>query len=124
MLWDYHIGEPVVESVVTVEHRAYVVSQFGSFYCFDVRSGKKLWEASGVKQFVAQAKDRLYVVDKSGDRLSTLRVSDGQRIDRLPISGFTRFVANGKTDRLFLVSETGFVQSLRQRGVKAPIRYQ
>lgn len=122
-LWEYHIGQPIVKPVVAIGTRAYVVSQFGLMICFDVQTGKKLWETRDVSQFVAQAKNHLYVLDTSGVNVSTLRVSDGRRIDRLPISGYAKVVCNSKTDRLFLVSPTGLVQSLRQRGVDEPIRH-
>ena len=123
ILWGYHLGQPIVEPVIAIGARAYVVTQFGQLHCFDARTGKKFWETRDISQFVAQTSDRIYALDSSGEKVSVLRASNGQRIGKFPIAGFTRVVCNDKTDRLFFVTETGFIQSLRQRGVEEPLRH-
>ncbi|MGD9127866.1 MAG: PQQ-binding-like beta-propeller repeat protein [Planctomycetia bacterium] len=122
-LWEYQLGEPIVNPAVAIQSRAYVISEFGLMICFDVPTGKILWTRKNASQFVAQTKDRLYVLNQLGDRLLILRASDGSRFDQLTIPGFTKVVANDKTDRMFFATDTGFIQSLRQRGQKEPVRY-
>lgn len=114
-LWEYHVGQPVVNPVIAVDARAYVVTQFGLMLCFDVRTGQKLWETANVSKFAAQSNEWLYVVDDSLERISILRATDGRRIDHFPISGFSRVLSNDQTNQLFLANETGFIQALSPR---------
>ena len=122
-LWEYHFGEPIVQPIVTIEDRAYVFSQYGTMVCFDARLGKKLWSKKGISQFVAKTKERIYVLDQLRDKLLILRASDGGELDQLSISGFTKVFCNDKSDRLFFATESGLIQSLRQRGMKKPVWY-
>jgi hypothetical protein len=121
-MWRFAAGGPIVVAPTLVDTSLYVALQLGGLYCIDAKEGTQRWFAPGIMQFVAASKERVYATDKFG-RLQILNAKTGARLDSFPIPGLPIRVANDQTDRIYLVSETGLVQCLREVEAVKPLVY-
>jgi outer membrane protein assembly factor BamB len=112
-LWRFSTGEPLVEPAVVVDKRVFAATQPGGMYCLDAKSGSQIWWAPDLLQFIASSKNRLYAVDRL-NRMVVLDVSTGARLDALPFPTQAVRMYNDQNDRIYLVSESGLVQCLRE----------
>jgi hypothetical protein len=112
-LWRFSTGEPIVESPAVIDKHVYVTTQLGGMYALDTESGKSLWWAENVTRFAAASKTRVYATDGMG-RLLILSAASGAKLDSIPTEGISTVLANPDTDRVYLVSNTGLIQCLRE----------
>ena len=92
--WRYSAGEAIVRSPVVINDRVYVCTQLGGLHCLDMKTGKDLWWAADIRQFLAAGKHRVYVVDRY-QRLLALNADNGQRVDTILAGDFSVSPANG-----------------------------
>ena len=122
-VWRFSTGEPIVEPPAVIDDRVYVATQLGSMYCLDRKTGKSLWRAEDVMRFVAASKARVYATDDTG-RLLILNAASGARLDAMPIGHVASVLANSDTDRIYLVSDGGLIQCLREAEQNEPLHAQ
>lgn len=121
-LWRFSTGEPIVRSPAVIGDRVYVATQLGGMYCLESKTGKNLWWAPGVVQFVAASKDRVYVVDRTG-RILALDAASGARLDTISTENISVIMANTDTDRIYLIGRKGLIQCLRETEQIKPIEH-
>lgn len=121
-LWKTATGEPIVEPVIPIGAHLYVTSDLGGMYCLDAANGNKLWHAPQIMKFIAASPTRLYVADKLG-RLLVLDSKNGARIDTLPFAAADIMVRNMRTDRIYLIADTGLIQCLHETELAQPARH-
>lgn len=121
-LWRFSTGEPLVEPAVVVDQRVYAATQPGGLYSLDAKTGDQLWWSPQVMQFVAASRDRIYAVDRLG-KMVVLDVKTGARLDAIPFPPNAVRMINDQTDRIYLVSDTGLVQCLREIENVEPVRH-
>jgi outer membrane protein assembly factor BamB len=112
-LWRFSTGEPIVESPAVIDEHVYVTTQLGGMYALDTKTGKSLWWAENVRRFAAASKTRVYATDGMG-RLLILSAASGAKLDSIPTAGISTVLANADSDRVYLVSNTGLIQCLRE----------
>ena len=112
-IWRFSTGEPILERAAVIGRNAYVCTQPGGMYCLGTKTGIQQWWAPQVKQFIAASKERIYAADKLG-RMLVIDAQTGARIDALDIMSYPIRLMNMQTDRIYLASETGLVQCLRE----------
>jgi len=120
--WRFSTGVPIVQPAAVIDDRLYVTTQPGGMYCLDGKDGRELWWAPRIRRFVAASKDRIYAEDKLG-RIVVLRGDTGARLDMLDVAGLPIKLLNSQTDRLYLCTETGLLQCLREIEQVEPIRH-
>ena len=121
-LWRFSTGEPIVEPPAVIDDRVYVTTQLGGMYCLDRQTGSSVWRADDVMRFVAATKTRVYATDDTG-RLLTLSATSGAQLDAMPIGRVSFVLANSDTDRIYLVSEGGLIQCLRETEQYQPLMH-
>ena len=122
-IWQFAITEPIVYPAAVIGPNVFITTQLGGLYCLDVATGVRKWWSPGVRQFVAQSKDRLYTTDGDG-RLMILDPQNGVAIDSMPISAYKPLlVANGQNDRLYMVSRGGLIQCFHEPAIPQPLVY-
>jgi outer membrane protein assembly factor BamB len=119
-LWRFSTGEPIVDSPIVIGERVYVTTQLGGMYSLDIKTGKSVWWAENVARFAAASKTRVYAADSTG-RLLVLSAASGARLDTIPTEGATSILANGDTDRIYLISDGGLIQCFRETEQVEPI---
>jgi hypothetical protein len=122
LLWKFAASDPVIDSPVLIEDRLYATTELGGMFCLDAKLGKQIWWAPEVLHFVAAGKQRVYAADKLG-RLRILDARNGAVLDSLPTSALPIKIGNGQTDRIYLASEGGLVQCLREVEQTRPVLY-
>jgi outer membrane protein assembly factor BamB len=120
--WKVALGEAIYEPPVAINDKVFVVSGFRGLICIDAKKVAELWTAPGIEQFLAASPARVYACDTAG-RLTVLDIASGARLASMPLEGMTLKVVNGHSDRIFLGSDTGIVQCLREVELKAPVVY-
>ena len=121
-LWRFSTAEPLIEPAVAVGHRVFAATQPGGMYCLDAKTGDQIWWAPQVIQFLALSRQRAYVVDRLG-RMVVLSAETGARLDALPFPLHAVRMLNEQTDRIYLVTESGLVQCLREIELTEPIQH-
>ena len=122
LLWKFSAGDPIVQSAVVIDDRLYVPVQPGGMFCLDIKSGKQLWRAADIVQFLAAGAHRIYAVDHFGF-LHTLDAKNGSSLDRMPIETLPIRVTNTQTDRIYLGTTTGLLQCMHEPEQSAPSHY-
>ena len=113
MLWKYPTSEPLFQPPAVIEDQVFVVSQLGGMFCCEAKTGKQLWSAPDIMQFVAASKQRVYAADKAG-RTQILDLKTGARLDVLATELLPIKLLNPQTDRLYLATDTGLIQCLHE----------
>lgn len=121
-LWRVSTGYPVVSQPAAVAGKAYVASEEPALHAVDSETGRRLWSVVGATQFVTLGAEHVYGMDRFG-ALLILDKQSGGVISRLAVSEGTTALVNDQSDRIFLVSDTGLVQCLRERDAKEPTYY-
>jgi outer membrane protein assembly factor BamB len=122
IIWRYSVGDAIYTSPVAIEGKVFVASETTGLYCLDAKAADQLWNAPGIRQFVAASPTRVYASDQLG-RLAILDSKRGTRLGTMPLDGIALKLVNGQSDRVYLVSDSCLVQCLRQADLKAPVLY-
>jgi len=120
LFWRFSAGEPLVEQAVVVEPHVYATTQFGGMYCLSVDKGAQLWWTPRAARFVAASKTRVYAADKLGQML-VIDARNGSRLDTLVTQDLPLKLVNIENDRIYMGSETGLVQCLRETALEQPV---
>jgi outer membrane protein assembly factor BamB len=120
--WKFPVGDPISDSPVLIGDRLYVASELGGLFAIAAKNGKQLWYSPDILHFVAAGRQRVYASDKLG-RLRILDGGTGTVLDILQTGGLPIKVSNGQTDRIYLATESGLVQCLREIEETKPIEY-
>ncbi len=120
--WKFATSDPVIDSPVVIENRVYATTELGGLFCLNAETGKQIWWAPEVLHFVAAGKHRVYAADKLG-RLRILDARNGATLDSLPTSAMPIKISNGQTDRIYLATEGGMIQCLREVEQTNPVVY-
>ena len=120
--WKFATSDPVIDSPVVIEDRVYVTTELGGMFSLNAKTGKQIWWAPDVLHFVAAGKHRVYAADKLG-RLRILDARNGATLDSLPTTALPIKLSNGQTDRIYLASEGGVIQCLREVEQVTPVAY-
>ncbi len=119
-VWRYASGAPTSRSPVVLGGRVFLATNLPSLHCINAATGQLLWEAPNIRQVVAISKTRAYGINKVGN-ITILDAATGVRHGLLHSDGTTTAVLNNQTDRLYLVSESGLLQCLREEGAQEPL---
>ena len=120
--WKFATSDPVIDSPVVIEDRVYATTELGGMFCLNAKTGKQIWWAPDVLHFVAAGKHRVYAADKLG-RLRILDARNGATLDSLPTIAMPIKLCNGQTDRIYLATEGGVIQCLREVEQVNPVAY-
>jgi len=120
--WKFAIGDAIFTSPMAIEGKVYVVSEFTGMYCLDGKTAAQVWIAPKMKQFLAASPTRIYACDHL-NRLVVLDAKTGNRLGTMPLDETSLKLANNQTDRIYLASEAGIIQCLREVDLKTPVVY-
>ena len=111
--WRYPARGQILESIAVIGRDIYAPTANGILHALDFQ-GKERWSARNVKRFVAASQKRVYVLDMR-DRLVCLDRASGASVFVYNIQRFEHCLFNLETDQIFLLTDSGLVQCLRER---------
>jgi len=120
--WKFPASDPVIDSPVLIGNRLYVTTELGGMFCLNAKTGVQLWWAPDLLHFVAAGKQRVYAADKL-DRLRILDARTGATLDSVPTTAIPIKISNDQTDRIYLATEGGTIQCLREVEQVNPLVY-
>ena len=98
----------------------YVIPEIGGMYQLSAVNGSQIWWAAGVRRFIAASATKVYAADIAG-RTLVLDARTGLLLDALPTEPLNFKFVNYQTDRLYLGTDTGMLQCLRETQQVAPL---
>lgn len=128
VIWRFPTGEEVHETPIYVDKDLFIITAVSGMFCVDALTGgdgestEAKWWSPNIKKFVACSKNRVYALDK-GKSLVILDRMSGQRITNLPVMEFSHVMTNTQNDRIYLGTETGLIQCLRESALESPLDF-
>jgi hypothetical protein len=120
--WRISTGYPIITKPAAVADFVYVASEQPALYAVHAETGRRLWATAGATQFATLGAKQVYAMDSFGGLLILEKMSGGV-IGRLAVGEAVTALVNDQSDRIFLVSDTGLVQCLRERDSQEPTYY-
>lgn len=117
--WQFSVGSPIVDQPMVTGDGVYVIPEIGGLYKLAPDTGDVRWVASGADQFVAASPTRVYTADRAG-RMLIFDARNGGRVGWLPTEGCPIKVFNRDNDRVYLATDTGLIQCLRETQLAEP----
>lgn len=118
--WEFVSGLPVRQAPVVIGPHVFLLPDRGGMYCLSKTSGSQIWWQPKGTEFLAATPELVFMSD-SLDNVVMLDRRDGAPLGALPMRYFKKRVANDRTDRLFLASESGLVISIRDQNREFPL---
>ncbi|MDO5553143.1 MAG: PQQ-binding-like beta-propeller repeat protein [Planctomycetia bacterium] len=117
--WKYLSSSPITDRISAVDSFCYVPTESGNLFCLSLETGEEVWHTGLIDRIVSLSKNCIYAIDHKGD-LAVLRREDGTRMATLPMPKCEFTLFNDLNDRIFLVTEDGLVQCLRELQQESP----
>jgi len=111
--WQFPVQGQLLEPIAVIGRDIYAPTSSGILHALDFW-GKERWMARNVKRFVAASQNRIYVLDQR-DRLVCLDRASGASLFVYDVRRFDHCFFNLETDQIFLVTDKGLIQCLRER---------
>jgi len=120
--WVFPSGLPVRKAPRIIGDDLYLTPERGGMYSLSAASGIQRWWRPKVTAFLAATPSMLFVSDQVRN-VVLLDRQDGAVIGSLPFRHFKFQLANDRTDRLYLATESGLVVCIREQDREFPEYY-
>lgn len=120
ILWDFTTGLPIRRPPFVFGNDLFITPERGGLFCLNAGNGTIRWKQPGLKSFVALIHDAIFASDVDGNLVRVGR-EEGGITAALSMRNFSIRVANDRTDRIFMSTESGLVIALRSRGETIPV---
>jgi outer membrane protein assembly factor BamB len=114
LCWQYPTRGQLLEPIAVIGKDVYAPTADGILHVLDVERGKERWFTQNIKRFVAASQKRVYVLDRL-NRLVCLDRATGATHFVYDVRRFDHCYFNLETDQIFLLTNGGLVQCLRER---------
>jgi outer membrane protein assembly factor BamB len=111
--WSFAAGSAITQSPAPFADAVYVLCEDLTMYRVSTETGREEWMAKNIRRFLAKSPTKVYTLDRFG-RLATLSAKSGALIDLAAIPPLAFPVTNTDTDQIFLATDTGLIQCLRE----------
>ena len=112
--WQFPSQGQLLEAIAVIGRDVYAPTATGGLHALDLETGKERWFTRGIKRFVAASRSRVYVLDQR-NRLVCLDRASGATLFVYDIRRFDHFHFNLETDQIFVLTNSGLIQCLRER---------
>ena len=119
-IWKFSSGQPINKQPVAIGEYVYIVPDLGGMFCLNGKTGAEVWFAPGITEFCSASETKVYTIDHL-NRLTTLDLKTGSRLDTLALPEFKLKLINQQTDRIYLVGDNGVIQCLHEIGLQTPV---
>ena len=112
--WQYPTQGQLLEPIAVIGRDVYAPTANGVLHSIDLITGKARWFTKNVKRFVAATQNHVYVLDQR-NQLVCLDRETGASLFVYDTRRFDHVFFNLETDQIFLLTDKGLIQCLRER---------
>ena len=120
--WQFSAGDVVRKTPVAVGDIVYAMPDGGGAFAIAAQDGVERWFTPRVENFVAASPNRVYFTDRR-QQMHVVDFKTGARVDTFFLNENVRPFTNVYTDRIYLVTDSGLLQCLREIGQPEPFVY-
>ena len=126
IIWRFPTEEQVLASPVCLDNDLFVVTAGDGLYCVDAITGgdnestEAKWWTPGIHKVITCSNNRVYTIGSLGDMVILDRMS-GQKISSFPVGDNRILMVNTDTDRIYMATEAGQIQCLREIALEKPV---
>lgn len=121
--WQISTGHSISQAPISLGNYIFVINDQQQMFKFDAKTGVDApgWELplSNVKRFIGAGKTQMYVID-AVNNLKVINQVSGVVSTVVRVGGVTSVLPNLQTDRLYVVSDRGMIQCIREIGSTIP----
>ena len=126
--WRFPAGEYIKETPYYVDGEVFIATAISGMYCIDALTGgsegssEAKWWAPNIRHFVSCSPHRIYALDNVRNLVILDRAS-GQKISTFPVSDFKFVSTNVQNDRIYVATESGTIQCIREIALETPVDF-
>ena len=105
---------------VVVGDGVYILSEPSGMSRLHTKTGERQWWVTGITQFLAVSKERIYCLDDR-QRLLLLNIETGAVVGATSARGIELALANWQTDRILMGTNKGRIQYFREQALDTPL---
>jgi hypothetical protein len=113
--WQFTAGVVIRSSPILIDDEVYLFPDHGNMYKLSAATGHPYWSMPRMQDFLAASSTRVYVSDRHNN-LVILSREHGEPLGTFSLDKFTRHLANERSDRIYVATESGMVMCLHERG--------
>lgn len=117
--WKFMTGSPVTEKIVSHENFCYIVTAEEILYCVNMVDGNEVWKDNDITKVLSISEKTLYAINSRGF-LIAIDKKNGKKITSLTLPRYTFHMSNDESDRIYLATEDGLIQCLRETNRTVP----
>ncbi len=117
--WKFMTGAPVTEKIVSHENFCYIITNEEKLYCVNIVDGMEVWKTTDVVKVLSISEKVLYAMSSRGTLFSVDKKT-GKKIAALALPRYHFKLINDESDRIYLATEDGFIQCLRETNRVVP----
>ena len=122
VVWQFSTGHAIAQAPVVLGDFVFVINEKREMFKIGTKSGLEApgWEnpRNDVDRFIAAGKENMYLVDRFGN-LMVMSQDAGATLSTVRIGGVKSILPNLENDRLYMVSDRGTIQCIRE--IASPI---
>jgi len=112
--WQYPTLGQLLEPIAVIGREVYAPTANNVLHAINLDTGDERWLVRNIKRFVAASQKRVYALDQR-ERLVCLDRMSGATLFVYDVRRFDHCLFNLETDQIFLLSDSGLIQCLRER---------
>jgi outer membrane protein assembly factor BamB len=111
--WQFTAGVVIRKAPVLIGDEIYLFPDYGNMYKLSAATGTPIWNVPRMADFLAASTDRIYVADRHNN-FTILSRESGEKLGSFPLDRYKVHLANDRSDRIYLATESGLVICLRE----------
>ncbi len=121
LMWRYASGDQTAQPAAIVVDKVFLTTHHNGLHAISTTTGRRVWATpyADAKRFAAATTDRVYCTDQFSN-LVTLNAQNGHPLGAVPLNATDRIFANNVTDRVYVATQDGVLQCLRELGAELP----
>lgn len=124
LVWEVTTGSGITQPAVPIGDFLYVVSESDQLFKIDAKTGQfsDNWNTpvEGITGFLGATEESIFALDKK-NHLLVIDRSTGKGVSSVDVGDIDRVLTNTLTDRIYLASDDGLIQCVRDAASENPI---
>ncbi len=126
LVWEVTTGASITQSPFPIGEHLYVVSEADQLFKIDAQTGQfsENWDTpiSGIVKFLGATKKSVFALDKR-NTLQVIDVNSAKTVNSVPIGNVDHVLTNYATDRIYIATNGGLIECVREASSENPIFY-